>query len=185
MTQAAFQAAAHDWVENQPSMPRNYIYLKQAVDMLLTLMPREYFAQDHELQARLHNIIVRGYPAWGKIPQNTDELYAALLDMGIKSPSIVREYLARPEQEQLRKIFNQHSSLLEGHWNPSTAEMNIGLNSARSSTVLEQGWKDCLPALYGVLLEYYGDSSGRAKMGYSPVEEDVLGLPMKQEYTPT
>ena len=93
--------------------------------------------------------------------------------------------MAQPDQEMLHKIFNRHSSLLEGHWNPAAAEMNIGLNSARSSTILEQGWKDCLPVLYGILLEYYGDPNGRVRMGYSQTEEDVLGLPMREDFAPT
>ncbi len=137
MAQAAFQAAAHDWVENQPSLARHYIYAKQIVDMFLTMMPREYFAQDHELQARLHSIMVRGYPSWGKIPQNTDELYAALLDMGIKSPPIVKEYMTQPEHEELRKIFVRHS--MEGYTAPPAAEMNIGLNLWRFKWQGENG----------------------------------------------
>lgn len=171
----AFQNAAYDWMNNQGLAKRYWTEAKQGVDAVLTMMPRSYFSSDHELQARLHNIVVHGYRQWGQIPQTKDELYIALKDMGIKSPSIVDRHYADSEFDDLKNIFGGHSGL--GYLNPPNAEMNIGLNSFRDPEVLEMYWRDCLPILYGDLLVKYGDSKGNEKMGLSD-EVDVLGLPL-------
>lgn len=177
IARAAFQNSADDWLKNQDFMTRNITMVKQTVDALLTLMPISYFSADYELQARLHNIIVRGYPAWGKIPENVDELYVALQDMGIKSPSRVSSYYNDDAFDGIKSVFYRHAAG-EGFVNAPNAEMNIGLNSFRNPDILETYWRDCLPMLYGDLLQRkYGDSRGLAKMNFSQ-ELDVLGIPI-------
>ncbi len=172
---AAFQNSAYDWLNNQGTMKRVWTEAKQGIDAVLTMMPRSYFSSDYELQARLHNVITRGYRKWGRIPQTKDELYIALKDVGIKSPGIVGRYYVDEKFDALKDVFGGHSG--EGYLNPPNAEMNIGLNSFRSPDVLEMYWRDCLPVLYGDLLVKYGDSRGKEKMGLSN-EVDLLGLPL-------
>ena len=184
---AAFQAAAKDAVNNSPPLTRAAIEAAQLIDVLLTWMPRDYFGADHEIQARLHNLMVRGYPAWGRLPQTKDELWAALYDMGVKAPAMdgfrgnflanaIEQWLSFPGREALHQTFRKHSRLLIGHTAPPVAEINIGLNATRSNEVLKDYWLDCLPAAFGDLLIKYGDSRGRQKMGFSN-EPDILGLP--------
>lgn len=177
IARAAFQASVNDWAQNQTGLKRLRIELGQFIDMVLTMMPRGYFASDPEVQARLHNIMVEGYPAWGKIPQDRPELYAALADMGVKKPGRVGRWLGKPEQGDLRAVFQRHASFWSAHLNPSVAEVNIGLNSYRHGDILEAYWKDCLPFLYGDILVRYGDSAGLEKMGFS-AETDLMGLPV-------
>ena len=169
----------NDWLNNQSPLKRDFTHLKQTFDAILTLMPRSYFSSDYELQARLHNIIVRGYPAWGKIPENKDELYLALQDMGIKSPQIVGKYYKDPEFKELKEIFEKHRGQGLGYFSAPNAEMNIGLNSFNSPEILEMYWRDCLPALYADLLVKYGDKNGLKKMGYG--ERDIMGMPTQDD----
>lgn len=185
---SAFKSVAHDWFENQDGLQKAKITISQAIDMIFTLMPIGYYAADAELQARLHNIMVRGYPAWGKIPEDTDELYAALMDMGIKTPTDVGRYYRAPENNDLIGEFNKHSWLEQGYFSPPSAEMNIGLNSYRdgqllgfkTGDILNMYWQDCLPYLFSGLHKNYGDSKGLEKFGYSD-ELDMAGMPMKLE----
>jgi len=180
IARAAFQNVASDWLNNQKALPKLGTQFMQAIDSVLTMMPRSYFSSDYELQARMHNVIVRGYPVWGKIPENIDEFYMAMQDMGIKSPKIVRKHYADPAFDPLKLEFKKHASWVEAYTSPPNAEMNIGLNSYRSKDVLEMYWHDCLPYLYGDLLVKYGDSNGLERMGYT-AETDLLGMPIRAE----
>lgn len=177
----AFQSVANDWFENQTGARKTVVSISQSIDALLTLMPRAYYASDYELQARIHNIMVKGYPVWGKIPETTEEFYAALMDMGIKTPAPVKKYFR--ENPSYASVFNKHSAFQEGYLSPPNAEINIGLNSYRDNQILEMYWRDCLPYLYADLLVKYGDSKGMARMGYAD-ELDMTGLPIKQDLLP-
>lgn len=177
---ATFQAVARDYINNSSSLRRTTTEVLQTIDMLLTWMPCDYYAADHELEARLHNVMAIGYPAWKKIPENISELYAALLDMGIKAPGAVEFAMLEKNQEanDLRKLFFRHSRMLTGLTNPPCAEMNIGLNSYRDGRVLKAYWQECLPMLYVNLLKKYGDSQAPIRFGYAG-EDDILGLPTR------
>ena len=182
----AFQGAAQDWLSNQSEWKKATTNLMQVIDTVLTWMPQQYYAGDAELQARLHNVIVRGYEAWGQIPKNRDELYAALLDMGIKAPNIVKDYYAQDQQAYLTETFNKHVSWQHGLLCPPNAEMNLGLSSFRDGAILKTGdvlemyWKDCLPYLYADLLTKYGDPNALEKFGFSE-ETDLYGIPIPLE----
>ncbi len=182
---SAYQAAARDMVRNSSLLKRAGTNVAQFMDMMLTWMPRDYYGADHELQARLHNLMAKGYPSWKRVPQTKDELWAALHDLGIKSPNLddFERWLKRTENSHIRESFDKHNSLLCGHAYPPSAEMNIGLNSTRNGDVLLAYWLDCLPAAYGDLLVKYGNSTGRQKLGFSN-EPDILGLPMRTEPSP-
>lgn len=176
----AFQAAANDLVQTSSPLKRLGTEISQIIDILLTWMPRDYFGRDHELQARMHNLMARGYPAWGKIPSTKSELWSALYDMGIRSPTekVLDTWLQHEGNEGLRKTYLKHSRFLSAYTHPPSAEMNIGLNSSRNAAVQQSYWLDCLPAAYGDLLVKYGDSQGRRKMGFSDEDDyDILGLP--------
>lgn len=173
-----FLAEAQNDLKNLPTAARTWNEFCQVYDAFFTLMPRAYYAQDAEMQARLHNILVRGYKAWGKLPETQDELYAALYDMGIKTPNIVADYLNRKDNNSLRDAFQKHSSL-NGYFDPPNAELNIGLNHFRDRRILESYWRDALPYLYADLLEKkYGDTSAFQRMGFSQ-ETDMVGLPLR------
>ena len=182
-----FHNNAIDWQNNQPQLKQFANQGLQALDVILTLMPRAYYAQDAELQARLHNVLVRGYNAWGKLPENDVELYAALLDMGIKAPTSVKKfYHYNDDIRSITNEFRKHNAFNLGHINPPNAEINIGLNSYRDGNLRETGdvldmyWNDALPFLYADLLQKYGDSKALERFGYSG-ERDITGVPLKIE----
>ncbi len=177
----AFKNDAENVLNNRSPFDQFKTNTLQAIDALLTWMPRSHYAQDHELQARLHNLMVRGYKAWGRIPANEDELFAAMADMGVIRPAIVNEYLADDGQKDVCKIFNKKA---QSSWfSPPTGEMNVGLNSFRSQDILHRFWKDYLPVLYADLLQKYGDSKGLERMGYTG-DLDIMGLPVRGAPSP-
>lgn len=178
----AFLNDAQNVLANRKGLKRLRTDLAQTVDAILTLMPREHYSQDHELQARLHNLMVRGYKGWGQIPANEDELFAALADMGIRRPRIVDLYLQDEGQKDVRALFNKNAQ--SGYVASPAGEMNIGLNSFRSNEILYRFWKDYLPILYADLLVKYGDSKGFERMGYDSEEWDMMGLPMRKTISP-
>ncbi|MCB1538359.1 MAG: hypothetical protein H6865_04930 [Rhodospirillales bacterium] len=177
----AFLNDARNILANRTGLYKLGTDVLQGLDMLLTLMPREHYAQDHEQQARLHNLIVRGYKAWGKIPETEDELIAALADMGIMRPKIVYDYLKDDGQINVCATFNKNAQT--GYVAAPAGEMNLGLNTFRSSEVLLRFWKDYLPLLYADLLVKYGDSKGFERMGYTG-ETDIMGLPVRTAPSP-
>ena len=179
---------------NATGLRATFNTLGQVFDTLLTMMPREHYAQDHELQARIHNLMVRGYKSWGRLPANESELYAALYDMGIRHPNVIKTYLADDGCINVRDVFMKKAKTSfnddgttrkvkltasqTGFVAPPAGEMNMGLNYFRNSEVILRFWKDYLPMIYGDLLVKYGDSAGMQRMGYSD-ELDIMGLPIK------
>lgn len=177
----AFLNDAHNIIANRTGLSKFFNDAAQGLDAILTLMPREHYAQDHELQARLHNVMVRGYKGWGRLPENEDELFVALHDVGIRAPKIAHLYVADEGQRGARAVFSKHKA--SGYVAPPSSEMNIGLNAFRSREILYRFWRDYLPLLYGDLLVKYGDSKGLERMGYT-AERDIMGLPVREYPSP-
>lgn len=120
----------------------------------------DYQKQGTEIQARLHEILITGYPAWGRLPGSPAELMTALRDAGLSMPAALQEELdAAPGSAEIRATFSgaqQHGPLPPGL-------------SFMQSTLTDEGktrlWRETLPALYADLIEMYGDGPGRARMG--------------------
>ncbi len=176
---APFQASCIDHINNSGFLNRKRVEVAQAIDMVLTLMPRHYFGADPEIQARIHCVLGAAFPVWGVIPQSREELWAGLYDRGGKFPAErdIEAFLRQESSHVLRETFRKHNRDLNGHFHPPMAEINIGLNSLRDSEVLRKYILDLIPAAYGDLLVKYGDPDGRRKMGFSD-ENDILGLPV-------
>jgi hypothetical protein len=179
----AFLNDAENVLQNQPEPWKTWTNVKQAVDSILTMMPRKQQAADNEMQARLHNGNVRGYSRWGRIPASPDELVAALWDLGVKPSNEVKNFMRSPHQKQLRAIFNKYSQQT-GYVAAPIAELNIGLNYFRSEEVVERFYRDYLHVMYGDLLVKYGDSQGLERMGFSSTERDLLGMPVPLKALP-
>lgn len=166
-----FRIAADNHIKGMSEGQQAYIGLSQAVDTLFTLMPSRYFRADHEIQARLYNIMATGYPAWKTLPQNHEEFYDALFDMGVKQPS-----KSLFSMNTLNNILNTR-----GYTDPPVAEINLGLNSTRSEEILRMYWLDGLPLFYADLLHKLGDDNGYARFGFDREDTDIYGIPNRPQ----
>lgn len=121
----------------------------------------EYHKQGIELQARLHEVMMNGYPAWGRLPANRQELLTAMEDAGLKMPNSVREQLdAIPGIEETRATFSgarKNGRLPDG--------LSFAVNALTDEGRVEF-WNRGLPALYSDLIEMYGDGPGRARFNF-------------------
>lgn len=160
-----FRAAAEDHVRNLDSVSRTRIEVLQAIDMVLTLMPRKHYQSDAEIIARLYAVQAKNYKQWGKIPNNMEDLVTALQDAGVRTPKFGR-------------WVDMNFGNSKGMLHPLTAELNVGLNAARSEDVMHMYWRDVLPLMQGELLLRMGASQGYQQMGFDPDNRDTLGLPM-------
>ena len=63
--------------------------------------------QGSEIQARLHQIMMDGYQRWGRVPQNRDELWAAMKNAGVKPPPEIAQHLSSlPENAGARHFLS-------------------------------------------------------------------------------
>lgn len=183
MTQS-FQALAKDAVLSKSQFSQSVIGMKRAADMLFTLMPLSSWTLDREMEARLHLINIRNHKSWGGLPKDRTELAAALADVGVIRPKVVKQWLKKPEQRELLKRFSNYGVLdFNGLLSAPVAELNIGLNAAHDEDVLRIYWDDGLPLMYARLLTKYGDKAAMERFGFdaNPQNIDLAGLPMLLE----
>ncbi len=120
----------------------------------------DYLKDGVEIQARIHEIMIEGYPKWGQLPQNREQFLVAMQSAGLKlSPPTRNELMASPQYEEAKRLFGT----------PAPAPVAEEINLARS-TLTDAGKfsfeNDALPRMYADLIEMYGDREGRARFGY-------------------
>ena len=125
----------------------------------------DYLIEGIEIQARMHQIIIEGYQDWGRMPQNTAELWAAFVGAGLKAPKNIRQYLKSLPKDTSTSLFNKNKRSASGQ----IIDINTVLRSM-TEPGREKFWTEALPALYSDLIEMYGDIQGRARfnMGVNP-----------------
>jgi hypothetical protein len=142
-----------------------------------------YYQHDFEIQARMHNVLVRNYEKWGRMPTTKHEFWAAMIDGGLNAPKVIHEKLknskdGRPQdflKNTLSSKFNRAAIKL---YRPDVVELNVATRSLFSPKLKEQHWEETLPYLYGHLLELYGHKKGRMQMGFSgPFHQDGSPVP--------
>lgn len=128
-----------------------------------------YIGRGIEIQARLHQVLSDGYQTWGRLPGSREELAVALDARGITMPNSLRTILDdSPTIAATRDIFRPLSTPqppIDKH-NPAVwalDHINV-IQSALNDTGRDMFWRDTLPAMYGDLIEMYGDRDGRARM---------------------
>jgi hypothetical protein len=123
----------------------------------------DYFKTGHEIQARLHQALSDGYQEWKRLPQNKEELWQAMLAIGLTPPPGVAAQLENlPEGDEARRFNTASLSKMK-----YCREMAIGYHSL-SDPAREMFWEQTMPAIYADLIEMYGDRKGRERFGLGP-----------------
>lgn len=106
--------------------------------------------------------MIKGYPKWKKLPQNKEELWGALYDVGLNPPQSVREELEKSENsEEIRKIF---AHKVCGHGSAELSNL-LSVQAMLTPEGREVFWHETLPALYSDIIEMLGDKYGRERFG--------------------
>lgn len=143
----------------------NRASMDRQAQKITTSKVSDYLANEYEIQARMHEVLAIGYAAWQKMPENKTELWAALHNAGIRTPkNILKELKSSEEGRQALKRF-KCSRTLQENTRKTAKELNFVDKYAGFADVRETLWRKAYPALYGNLLEHYGDRPGRARMG--------------------
>jgi hypothetical protein len=124
-----------------------------------------YLKEGIEIQARIHELLISGYPRWGRLPGNREELFVALENVGAKLPKEISDSLDQsPTIEETRKVFS-------GKRSSSGTSMDINSTQrelTKSGRV--EFWEKGITGMYADLIEMYGDKEGRARfsLGANP-----------------
>lgn len=125
-----------------------------------------YLCAEDEFQVRLHLLVSRYYRDHGKIPLNQHELWSMLHHEGVKITDNCLQALYESDQglRALGKFFRDPKTL-PLFKSGLMREINTALYSI-SDHHKEKFCRVTIPALYGSLLEIYGDREGSRRMGY-------------------
>lgn len=124
-----------------------------------------------EIQARIHQIMAHGYQSWKQLPTSTEQFLVAMQSSGLRVPKEVMDTLdSSPTLAEARRLFPPVAS------HPASGDINL-VQYALTPEGQKIFWNESMPALYGHLLENYGDGPGRARMGLG--ENILASLPGK------
>lgn len=125
-------------------------------------------ANINELQANLHAVTSDHYRRTGNIPLNTADLWALLrTERVIPKSAYVDDLLDNTmEGRWAKKRFPDTSSRPRKDLLMDVAELNV-LFFFMKKDKRDEFCEDILPAVYGRLLEIYGDQFGCMRMGYN------------------
>lgn len=125
-----------------------------------------YYQRGVEIQARLHEALMQGYPKWQRMPQNHMEFYYAMHSLGFElTPDIRTAMDAHPQKEQMKTLFMDAHNPLQIMRHSFVADI-AKVEANLSAKGRENLWDMGMPALYCDLIEMYGDKQGRERFGY-------------------
>lgn len=124
-----------------------------------------YFARSIEMQARMHEMIACGYCQWQRLPTTRIELWAALSNMGLKTPNVILQEIKGTQAGQKALEDFSLSPAIKSLVSGKAYELNLVYDYAGEADVQKALWTAKYPLLYGELLEFYGDRIGRERMG--------------------
>ena len=132
-------------------------------------MGTDYLKQGIEVQARLQEAIIEGYPKWDRMPQNNTDFFFAMRSVGFQlTPELKKAMDMHPDKEELEKAFpkSKSSFALKSQFvgDIETVQANLTPEGQK------QFWDYTMPRLYADLIEMYGDKHGRERMGMGPNE---------------
>jgi len=145
---------------------------------LLALKPltiSNYFLKDVEAQTRIHELMSEGYATWRRMPATKMELWAALHNAGVRTPPSVLAELQKSDEglAALEKFIKPYAWIRH---RMAVMDMNFLQGYAGDPDAWEKTWRLAFPGLYGSLLELYGDSKGRARMGMGTNPQAAIRL---------
>lgn len=150
------------------------------IDSLVSLGLASYFRNDFEIQARMNTLLTHKYAQWGRMPETRHEIWAALIDAGLRAPASIHSQLAASTEDI--SAFRKSSTIGrigQQLTAPHIAELNAAYWGLYSAESREHYWHKALPYIYGHLTELCGDEDGLAKMGYSgPVTAGGMPVPL-------
>ena len=121
----------------------------------------DYFADEAEIQARLHQLIVHASAGWDRLPVNRGELYAALFNMGFKMPGGLRRRLRRSKGgKQALKAFRTSKRMRAGNARTIT-HLNLVYDWLGTPATQHMLFETVYPGIYADLLLLYGVSDAR------------------------
>jgi len=137
-----------------------------------------YHKQGLEIQARLHQMLMTGYPFWQRLPQNRHEFFFAMKSVGCDLPDTVQAVVGHhPDREKLVKAFRALPQIWIGNKAPFKycfVEDIDWLVSQLTDKGRENFWHEAMPRLYADLIEMYGDKPGRERFGLGTNETHLL-----------
>lgn len=124
----------------------------------------KYLADEAEIQARLHTVIVGVYHQHEALPLSKRDLIAALAAQGLDIPlEIIGKYVPVEASVKWAKNENLHDRYAD---KSAIDDLNKVLSSIKEDKLLKFVSKT-LPFIYGDLLELYGDRQGHKRMGHT------------------
>lgn len=115
-----------------------------------------YLSDGDELQARLHEVMMAGYPHWGRLPQTKHELTLAIMATGLLG---MQARFTTDSGAALPSVFLKEVDV-EAAREVGTVPLNLCHDQEGQARFI-----DTLTALYANLLELYGDKNARARFG--------------------
>lgn len=128
----------------------------------------KYLAEECEMQARLHTIMVGAYHQFEAMPTTKSELLVCLASQKIDVPEDVLEKIRASEGgEAIFEKFAHDEKLYDRYADKSAvSDINSVVKKVKVEFI-DKFWGKTFPYIYGDLLELYGDSQGLKRMGRS------------------
>ena len=129
----------------------------------------DYLKSGIEIQARLQEALIEGYPKWERMPQNNTDFFFAMRSLGFKlTPDLTKVMDIHPDREELEKAFPKSKSIfsMKSQFVSDIEEVQANLTPEGK----KHFWNHIMPRLYADLIEMYGDRHGRERMGMGPNE---------------
>lgn len=129
---------------------------------------QKYLAEEYEIQARLHTLMVGAYHQFEKMPTSYAELIAVLYSQGMYLPKVVvREVRETEEGKKAFSFFKTDKDLLDRYADKDAIKYLSEVIKAVSPWKRKMFCQDVLSFIYGDMLELYGDRLGHKRMGHT------------------
>ena len=125
----------------------------------------DYFAEEAEIQARLHQLIVHAAASWARVPANRGELFAALFNMGFKMPKDIRKKRlkgTKPGKKALKAF--KTSKRMRADNALTIAHLNLVYDWLGTRSTQLMLFDDVYPGIYADLLRLYGLTDARRRL---------------------
>lgn len=120
----------------------------------------KYLAEECELQARLHTLIIGAYHQYGFVPITRDELFHVLKAQGVNIPDTILEQHNSPDMRHNNKLYERYAD------DGAVSDFNDVIKSIKNDRLLDF-IETVIPFIYGDMIELWGDRLGHKRMGHT------------------